>query len=135
MDNFNIFAKYFINSAQVGVITMSFYDKNGKLVGYIDIDQRGRMSWQIVDLRFKEYFFGLLPFLYAGDIKERISYQCPKDDINYRRWSRARVFIQNKKLNIKYGNGANEVLEREAEQQSIDDEIISFRDTGIANHR
>ena len=98
----NITVDWLMNKNHVSELNLNFFNKEKELIGYIDIDAIGNMKWQIVNLAYKDYFFKILPYLYAGDINNHISYESTTP--NNLRWTRARVFIVNNNLFINYGN-------------------------------
>lgn len=105
----HIAVKWFMNEKQVSELTFNFYNSANELVGYVDIDAKGNMRWQIVNLEYKDYFFNVLPYLYNDNINDRLSYESV--EANPLRWTRARIFIANNNILIKYSQEMNDLQE------------------------
>ena len=90
----------FINEKNIREIHFNYYDENGGLIGYIYIDELGNMSWQIINLMFKDYLSNIISYIYIGNSDNLVSYKT--DTPNSMRWIRARVFIENHGLIINY---------------------------------
>ena len=105
----HVVTEWYMNKNHVAELSMVFYNKNNNLIGYIDISASGDMRWQIVDLEYKNYFFNILPYLYVGDIDDRISYESTEP--NLLRWTRARIYIANHNLLINYSQEINNLRE------------------------
>ena len=94
-------AQLAINENNVSEMNINFINENNQLAGCVDVDAKGNMSWEIIDLKYKRYFMNVLPYLYNKSIDNRISYKSTSPDTS--RWIRTRMYLANNKVPIKYG--------------------------------
>ncbi len=90
----------FINKNNNRELHFNFYDNENNLVGYIYVDELGNMSWQIINLMYKDYLTNVISYIFADDAQNMISYKTKAP--NEMSWIRSRVFIENQGLVINY---------------------------------
>lgn len=99
-DDLHVLAYKYMNNNDVMQFNFNYLNRENNLVGTIDIDATGNMKWEIIDLGYKEFFFKLLPYLYVGDIDNKISYESTSP--NGLRWTRATIYAKNNNIPVRY---------------------------------
>ena len=105
-------AQWHMNENHAAQLSLNFINKENELVGYIDVDAPGNMSWQIVNLEYKEFFNMILPYLYNGNTDNRISYASIEQDPL--RWTRMRIYLAKQNIPIKYSQEINDLQEEKS---------------------
>ena len=109
MEDVHVVAHWSMNSEHISEINVSYFNSENELIGYVDTDAKGNMKWQIVNLAYKDYFFSVLPYLYAGEINDHISYESKEE--NGIRWTRMRIYLAKNNISIQYSREANNLFQ------------------------
>ena len=101
----------FINENNKRELHFNYYDSEGRAVAYIHLDEEGHIEWQIFNLMYKDYLDNIIGYIYIGNTRNYVSHK--DSDSNLMRWTRARMFIENHNLNIKYVHELDDYMEEE----------------------
>ena len=89
-------ATWLINNDNQNEIYLDYFNKKGKYVGNIIVDEIGRLEWHIIDALYQEDLFAVINYINGNNDINRLEFK--EKDLDISRWERLKLFIQQKSI-------------------------------------
>ena len=93
---------YITNENRKDEYHFDYYNKEGKMVGTVSVDEVGRLKWFVWDEKYQSNILYTASYIYGMEIGDATEFVEEAELLDPLRWERAEEFVESKGLFVNY---------------------------------